>query len=91
MDIHEEVYRQYMLGNSMRGIERDLGVSRRNVRSILTEKGVRIKTSGEMKSLPVNHDVFDEINEQSAYWIGFLAADGNIYNNKVKLMLSEKD
>lgn len=31
-------------------------------------------------SLYVNHNAFDELNDESEYWIGLLAADGSIVN-----------
>lgn len=44
----------------------------------------------------MDESVFDAINEQSAYWIGDLMADGNIYtgktgNPRIALTLAEGD
>jgi hypothetical protein len=43
------------------------------------------------KSLTENHNYFSTITENSAYWTGFLAADGCIYKDSVKIALAEKD
>lgn len=41
---------------------------------------------------PINQNKFDEINNDSAYWIGLLYADGNCTcENKIRLYLSSKD
>jgi hypothetical protein len=34
---------------------------------------------------------FDEIDEQKAYWLGFIAADGCLKNNKVTLVSKDKE
>lgn len=36
--------------------------------------------------------IFNNIdNEEKAYWLGFILADGNIYRNELRLKISEKD
>lgn len=44
-----------------------------------------------MKKLRLNENVFNEITPDSAYWIGFLMADGCIWRNTVILEVGEKD
>lgn len=44
----------------------------------------------------LNENVFNEINEESAYWIGFILSDGNIYkgnkdSNSINFGLKESD
>lgn len=36
-------------------------------------------------------NIFKEINPLSCYWAGFIAADGNIFKNRLSLSLAEKD
>src|ERR1700686_2670518 len=42
-----------------------------------------------------NENFFDELNEKSLYWLGFLAADGNVYKHnysyEIKLKIANKD
>jgi len=37
----------------------------------------------------LNEEAFSKIDEDSAYWLGFLFADGYIYENRVRLRLKE--
>jgi hypothetical protein len=39
----------------------------------------------------LNQKTFSSLNEESAYWIGFLYADGYINQNRFQLVLSRKD
>lgn len=48
-----------------------------------------VKNSSRRNSL--NEKSFEIITKKSAYWAGFIAADGCIYNNKLSMGLAEKD
>lgn len=39
----------------------------------------------------LNQEKFDIVTHSSAYWIGFLYADGCIFNNQIKITLQERD
>ncbi len=44
------------------------------------------------RKYPINEQMFDKINNKSAYWLGFLYADGNCTTeNRIRLQLSLKD
>ncbi len=53
-----------------------------NVRRILRKNQVEIRPVGFDKKLYVDESVFDEINEESAYWLGMLITDGWVCNNE---------
>lgn len=40
----------------------------------------------------INENYFENIdNKNKAYWLGFIAADGNVYGNKLSIELNSKD
>jgi len=61
----------------------------------LSRKDVALRISDSRKNYTLNNKVFDTLNEKSAYWLGFILADGNIitkkYSGRVRIELHEKD
>ena len=70
------------------------GVSKMKIRTVLKNKNIESKTS---KKYSYNENVFENIdNEESAYWLGFLYADGYVryrekYGSELRLKLSVRD
>lgn len=67
-------------GKPARQIARELNIDDGTVRNRLKRLGLSLPMLGHAP-IVYSHDesVFDTITEESAYWIGFLMADGNIY------------
>lgn len=86
---------------SMKRIANKLGISAYQVKKILLEEKVSLRTRAEQNNLTnqakgkkVNHNYFDNIDSNRKAWmLGFLAADGNIGQNRnsIKLSLSAID
>lgn len=79
---------------SMRAAAKVLGTSEKTIMRRMKDYGY------EWDPKPFyscNEKFFDELNEKSLYWLGFLAADGNVYkhhysyNLSVKLSAKDKD
>lgn len=52
----------------------------------------RIKRGKTHRVYSFNDNLFEKIDSESkAYWLGFLAADGNVSENKISLCLADKD
>lgn len=49
------------------------------------------KTCGCKKKRYVDESCFEEANEESLYWAGFLAADGNVHKDYIKIGLMQSD
>lgn len=55
--------------------------------SLKQDKDVAYST----RTYNINKDFFKEPNLINSYWAGFIAADGNIFKNQVKIQINNKD
>lgn len=76
---HEKIKEMYLSGVSNPDIAKTLGLSKNLTYKSLLENGVEIRpASVSHRTATINELAFSEINENSAYWSGFLMADGCI-------------
>jgi hypothetical protein len=68
-------------------------VSRGYIQSILKKQGIALRSASDVtKKYNVDENYFQEIDDQNkAYILGLIYADGNIYKNRVQLYLVESD
>lgn len=81
----DEAERLYTVENlSFAKIGKRLGVSDVAIRNQLVKRNVAIRSLSEShRKIPCNHKYFGEpLDEDRAYWIGFLLADGGITEKK---------
>ncbi len=57
----------------------------------ISQKAYKLGLQSPRRLYFPNEDVFDEINEFSAYWLGFLAADGCVREEKHEIALKIKE
>lgn len=69
----------YNTGYSLKEIAEILGYSSVGIWKFLKRHNVKIRPVGIRRRLSLDESVFESINPDSAYWIGFLLADGNVY------------
>lgn len=73
------------------------GMCQSTINQLLRTAKVAIKRARTNHVYNVNESVFDTVNDQSAYWIGMMMADGYVYRSKdgseanLKLSLQEGD
>jgi hypothetical protein len=84
----DELLRRYVAGENTKILIDQFGVGHPAICNMAKRRGV--KTRGQ-KRLPLNDDAFAFITPESAYWIGFMMADGAIWGKRVSIMLSDKD
>lgn len=87
----QDCINMYNSGNTCQQIGNKYNVSRQKISEILKENNVEVKRKD---LIYIDETLFDSIdNEEKAYWLGFMYADGNIDSNKkvIAVNLSEKD
>ena len=65
---------QYKNGKSLRQLEKENNISRQTIARYCIENKVNIRRIKRN----VNQNVFDDLNEESLYWLGFILADGSV-------------
>lgn len=85
---------RYVAGESALDICNDIGIKRTTLYAWLEGHGIaRQSPSERSRRYPCNEGFFDRIdNEEAAYWLGFIAADGCVVKGRVlAIALAEKD
>ena len=80
----------YELLGSLRLVAEKYNTSHAVISSMMRRFGIVYKSHNH-NNLPVNHDFFSKNTLKSCYWAGFIAADGCVFKNQVRLALAEKD
>lgn len=100
IDISEKIIEKYIGGVSARQLGFEHNVADVTITGLLKRNNIKIKTHSkairDRYGYGLNENVFDEINEESAYWIGFILADGNVYRgsrnvNSINFGLKKSD
>jgi len=92
----KNISKLYLSGMSSLKIASKLGRSKYAILQSLKRQSVsRRSTSEACRSLGIDETAFDELNEHSIYWIGFLLADGNVCQSRgsylIQLALQKRD
>lgn len=91
----DDIARRYREGEGSYALAKDLGIHGAILGRMLDQRGVERRTMSEAKRVHTcDHGFFDVIDtEQKAYWLGFMAADGNVVTGRpiIKLALAAKD
>ena len=95
MEQIQEIKQRYVNGESSEKLALDYPVSSVAIRGILKRRGVKIRDQSHSRQVyNINEDFFENIdNEENAYWLGFICADGylNIKRGVLSIGISIKD
>jgi DNA-binding Xre family transcriptional regulator len=93
----ETIVAKYQSGWSQKSIAAEYGIRPAAISDFLTKIGVeKISWADSHRKYALNQSAFDEITEESAYWAGFLMADGCVSDGKngqfvLSLDLADRD
>ena len=81
----------YTSGLSLKKVGAALGVSPQTITRRLIEAGATIHTAGPYRKYQLRHNAFEERDQESDYWLGFIMADGNVYKGSLGVTLNQRD
>lgn len=89
----KNIIKDYNNGLSIKNIKKKYGHDNKILLEMLKENNCEIRGKRESHlKYWCDENIFDKIDSsEKAYWLGFLYADGNIYQNKLQLRLGKKD
>lgn len=85
--------RDYLSGIGIKILAKKYHHDKTNIRNFLLQNGIELKTKSEWNQ----HYTFDKTyfklidNHTKAYWLGFIYADGNLYNSALQIGLNNID
>lgn len=87
------IVQRYQSGENALVIAKSLAVAEQTIRNVLKRGGARMRSVSHARRIySCDHHFFDRIDTESkAYFLGFLAADGGIVKNTLRVVLSPKD
>jgi len=93
LDQVTDICQRYPQGESSVSLARDMSVCEGTIRRQLIQHGIPIRSRSEAaRKYVVDCSRFSEISTQEqAYWLGFIAADGCVYHNKLQILLQRGD
>ncbi len=92
---HNEIIERYKQGELCSSLGFEFGISGSAVYQLLKRNNVQMQTRSyiyrKASGHTLNESAFDLDTKESAYWVGFLMADGAIWETTVALHLNSKD
>jgi hypothetical protein len=92
VDQKSSVVSRYSDGESSEVLGLEYGVSAVAIRGIVRRRGGKMRSYSDAARTGTRDDFsFHAITDDSAYWSGFMMADGCVYKNAIAIVLSIKD
>lgn len=91
-DQEKYILEQYKKGRTCTDISKEVGISDFSIRRMMDRHGMdRRNNSESVRRLSLDESAFEVLTRDSMYWLGFLAADGNVHGHNIKVELHPQD
>lgn len=88
----QKIASRYLAGEYSTVLAKDFHVTVNTILNRLRRQGIAIRNNSDCRRrFALDEFAFSRITPESAYWIGFLMADGSIAGNAIRLELAVKD
>ncbi len=85
----DQIIKKYLEGKGSIILAKEYKTTPNTIRAVLRENDINIKE--QSKSL-VNFNPFQDLqNQEVNYWLGWLVTDGNLFDKRIELAITEKD
>jgi intein-encoded DNA endonuclease-like protein len=97
INVQKHICDMYRSGKTTTVLSKQYSCSKTKILYVLRNNNIKTRTRSEQKrKYKLDENSFKNINEYSLYWLGFIAADGNLYinpngNKIIQIGLHEKD
>lgn len=89
---NSEICKMYLSTRNTKLISKKYNISQQRIYQILHENNIdRLTPELYPRKYDIKLNYFETLNLESAYWLGFILADGCIHNNTLSITLSIKD
>lgn len=87
---HDVIESMYLDGSSTKEISEEVGISSRQVRNVLSKRGIPLKGRRRKGGYKVNADFFKTWTNEMAYVLGFVFTDGSVSGNALSIAQNER-
>ena len=87
-----KIIKDYIKGYSLPKLSKKYNIGLETCRQVLIRNNIQRRGFDSNRKYNINHKCFDEINSSnSAYWLGFMVADGNVSSTDNCISMELKD
>lgn len=84
----EDIIKRYKSGESVTLIGKVYDIHRHSISKLLKRNGIKVNVEQRL----INYNPFEDLeNEEVQYWLGYIMADGNLFDKRISLHQTEKD
>ena len=87
----EVIIEAFNSSKSIREAANKIGMSPGAYHKRIQKLGIDFKDKHDTRKYKVNDNVFSILSPETAYWLGFIAADGSVVDNTLRFVLNRRD